>query len=73
MVTLTGDAQGNGLIGTVDGRQVGDRLPIKRNEGVEIEGIFRITTPPTFSCASQVEEVPRCRPSAWIMVFRFAG
>jgi hypothetical protein len=45
-VALTRDAEGDALIGTIDSRQVGDSLPIKRNKGIKIKGIFRIATPP---------------------------
>jgi hypothetical protein len=72
-VALTRDAEGDALIGTVDSRQVGDSLPIKRNKGIKIKGIFRITTPPTFSRASEMKKVSRRRASSWIMVFRLAG
>ena len=72
-VTFTGNAQGNGLIGAVGGRQISDRLPVKRNEGVKIKGIFRIPTPPTFAGASKLEQIPGRDPCLGIMVFRLPG
>lgn len=43
-VALTRDAESDALVGAVGDRQVGDRPPVKRNEGIKIKGIFRIPT-----------------------------
>ena len=44
-VTFTGYAQGNGLIGAINDRQVGDCLPIECDKGIKVERILWIPTP----------------------------